>query len=137
MVWPAYPQLKLWPNTLQRLDVDPGPLRSVRPELEKRALPLGKSFAAESLAPIRLYILRSSNTANRIELHAVEGQGKIGRIGIHTYGSQFVEGLGSEVFYFENLAMLVAALPINAITRPSRHFMLAELIDLIEEDVGS
>ena len=137
MVWPAYPELKLWPNVLSRLGVDPGPLRRVRPELEKRAMPLGESFASESLSLIRLYILRSSNTADRVEMQPVEGPGKIGRIGIHTYGSQFVEGLGSEVGYFENLAMLVAALPIKAITRPSRHFMLDELIDLIEGDVGS
>jgi hypothetical protein len=137
MVWPAYPQLKLWPNLLKTLGVDPDPLRRVRPELEKRALPLGESFASEPLSPARLYLLRSSTRANGVEMQPVEGQGRIGTIGIHTYGSQFVEGLGSEAPYFENLAMLVAALPIKAITRPSRHFMLDELIDLIEEDVGS
>ncbi len=137
MVWPGYPQLKLWPDVLERLDVDPGPLRRVRPELEKRALALGGSFASEPLSPSRLYVLRSSNTAKRVEMKPVAGEGRIATIGIHTYGSQFVEGLGSEAHYFENLAMLVAALPIQVITRPSRHFMLDELIDLIEEDSGS
>ena len=134
MVWPGYPQLKLWPDVLERLDVDPGPLRRVRPELEKRALALGGSFASEPLSPSRLYVLRSSNTANRVEMKPVAGQGRIATLGIHTYGSQ---GLGSEARYFENLAMLVAALPIQVITRPSRHFMLDELIDLIEEDSES
>ena len=66
MVWPAYPQLKLWPNVLRKLGVDPGPLRRVRPELEKRGLPLGESFASEPRAPIRLYILRRSHRATSV-----------------------------------------------------------------------
>ena len=137
LVWPAYPLLKLWPNLLRELGVDPGPLPRVRPGLEKRALPLGESFASEPLSPIRLYLLRSSSRANDVAMQPVEGHGNIGRIGIHTYGSQFVEGLGSEASYFENLALLVAALPVKAITWPARHFMLDELIDLIEEDCGA
>jgi hypothetical protein len=137
MAWPAHPQLKLWPNVLERLGVDPAPLRRVRPELEKRALPLGDAFASEPLTPIRLYLLRGAGKPNGVELLPVEGQGKIAKLGIHTYGSQFVEGLGSEASCFENLAMLAAALPIAAVTRPDGRFTLEELIDRIEEDVGA
>lgn len=137
MVWPGSPQLKLWPNVLERLGVDPGPLRRLRPELDKRALPLGASFALEPLPVHRIYILRRSTLATNARIEPVQGQATAGVVGIHTYGSQFVEGLGSEMSYFENLAMLVAADPIQAITRPTRHFALDEMMDLVEEDFGA
>jgi len=135
MVWPAYPRLKLWPNALERLDVEAGPLPRVRPELEKRALALGDSFEREPRALGRVFVLRGSPSATRVSLEPVEGHHVVGAIGIHTYASQFLEGLGTEMAYFENVSKLLAAAPIHAITRPIWPFALDELLDCVEGEV--
>jgi len=133
-VWPAYPQLKLWPDVLRKLGRDPNALGRVRPELEKRVLPLGTSFAAEPLAPIGLYLLSGPSTAADLELTPLEGQEKVTAVATHTYGSQFVEGLGTETSYFDNLARLVAAGPVRAVRRPAGRFVLQEVIARIEAE---
>jgi len=133
MVWPAYPQLKLWPDVLLKLGRDPSALGRVRPELEKRVLPLGSS-STEPLAPIGLYLLSGVSTATEVGLTPLEGQAKLTALATHTYGPQFVEGLGTEASYFENLARLVAAGPVRAIHWPDGRFMLQEVIERIEAE---
>lgn len=132
VAWPACPALRLWPNALRRLGLDPGPLRRVRPELEKRVLPLGDAFAPDPLPVERLFVLRRSRAATRVERKPVEGHQAVGAIGIHTYGSQFLEGLGAERAYFDNVSDLLAASPIEAIDRPAWPFALEELLDAVE-----
>ena len=133
MVIPAFPQVKLWPDALERLSLDATLLPRVRPALEKRALPLEEGFAAKPRPLTRLYVLEGSNNAT-LRLTPVPGIARFKTLMLLTYRSQFLEGLGVGASHFKCVASLAMRFPMIGASRSTTPPMLDELVALIEGD---
>jgi hypothetical protein len=71
VVLPGFPQLKLWADTAKKLEQETEPLRRVRPQLEKFALPVEDGFVNEPRPLFAVYHLTTINK-QEFKLEAVE-----------------------------------------------------------------
>lgn len=130
---PGYPQSKLWPDSLSRLELSPDALPRLRRALEKRAVLLGSSFGAEARPLTRLYLLRT-NPKEEIALHPLDGVAKFDGLRHETYRMRFVGGMGTRGAHLGHGAALARQASITAVRRPAHQFRLRELADRIEAD---
>jgi len=135
--FPAYPQAKLWAETLDRFQLDPTSLRRVRPALEKHALPF-QANSSDGPFPIkRLYILTPAKDRQDIHMHQMSGPGIIRALRDHSYRLWFLEGLAKQVSHFQQIARIANSTPVMRVQRPERRFLLDELVDVVEKDFRS
>ncbi len=131
--FPAYPALKLWPDALARLEIDPSELARERPGLEKTILPTGERFAGEPLPITHVYLLHSTNKDD-LEVKPITGMGKLAALWRFTYRRQFLDGLEDKQQHFRMCTALAKSAALAAVVRPSGDFRIDELRELLEKD---
>lgn len=133
MVYPGFPQTKLWLDSLEQLDVLAEDLRRIRNKIEKRAVPLGRDFATVPSAAKKLYLLRPSNK-DELKLTAVQGPEKFAVIKNYTYRFGFLAGIDDKTGHFQQALRLAQQVPLAIVSRPREPFRLKELADMLEAD---
>jgi hypothetical protein len=131
-VLPGFPQLKLWADTLKKLDTDRNELKSVRWDgnPEKYFLPVENNRC--SPVPVHsVFVLETTNT-DKMEITALTGGEKIDPIIYNTYRLRFLKGLGGKTDHFRQCAAIAAKAAVYRVVRPSRRFLLNELLDMLE-----
>ncbi len=73
MALPTFPRLKLWGDTLRRLDQPSQALERVRPGMEKFSLPLAKEFGTDPLPLAAIYHLSRVEDPRHAALHRIRG----------------------------------------------------------------
>ncbi len=130
---PAYPQLKLWADTLKILGKKPEDLARVKAGLEKYGLRLGEGFANNSSPLKRVYELAVSNSQD-LGLTTLQGIDKLAVLMRHTYRLQFLAGTLGKKRHFEQCGQAVRHCQVSRLVRPRYPFRLEELADLVEKD---
>jgi hypothetical protein len=132
-VYPGFPRLKLWSDTLAKLGKNPEGLRKIIPSMEKRHLPLEQGFCATPRPLNRIYELTTSDTQefNLIRLQGIE---KLTPLMDHTYRPEFLFGAERKKLHFAQCAAAVRHATVCRVTRPHSPFLLADLIDLVKQD---
>lgn len=132
-VIPGFPRLKLWADTLNKLDTSKDQLKSVRwgVDLEKYFLPVDSSL--HTPAPLQaVFILKSTNT-DKLEITPLQGAEKIDPLIENTYRMRFLHGLGGKKDHFKQCAAVAAKAEVCKVVRPDKGFLLDELMDLVAE----
>lgn len=129
---PGFPRLKLWADALKKLKKDHGALVSVRlrQDIEKFFLPVENDH--QKPVPVKtVFIL---NTANHDEMKAttLNAGEKIEPIINNTYRLKFLNGLGGKKEHFQLCAAVAAQTSVYRVIRPSKGFLLSELMDMLE-----
>ncbi len=135
-VHPSYPQLKLWRDTTQRLDIDTQQLRLIRNQVCKYAYPLNSGFFAEPL-PIRaVYLLTTWNkhSINLTELHGLE---KFNGLRNNTYRLEYLEGTQLQQAHMKNCSSLANSIRMKIIERPEAGFEIHNLVESIDADMNA
>lgn len=130
-VIPGFPRLKLWADTLKKLDTCANQLKSVRwgVDLEKYFLPVESSQHLP--VPLQgVFILESTNT-DRLEVTSLPGNEKIDPLIENTYRMRFLHGLGGKKDHFKQCAAVAAKAEVCRIVRPDKGFQLEKLMDLV------
>lgn len=136
MVQPAFPQAKLWIDSLQELNVAVEGLRRVRSKIEKRAIPLGETFAQDPLTLKCIYLLNPVNRSG-LTLVPVQGPAKLEILKRNTYRFRFLASVDDRADHFRHALRLAQQVPLKVIARrESSSFQLDELVALIESDLG-
>ncbi len=133
LLHPGLPHAKLWLDSLKQFDLAPDGLRRIRQALEKRAVPLGETFATAPLPVRKLYILRATNQPD-IQLTPVEGPQRLNSLKQQTYRFHFVDGLAAKPAHFRAALALAQQATVTRVTRPEGIFRLTELVDRLEAD---
>lgn len=133
-VHPGIPQLKLWQDTLHKLEIEKKGRAHIRPEVEKYAFPLKSDFCEKPL-PIKAIYLLSQHNQDEFIKESFHGINKFNPIKNNTYRLQYIKGMGLEAWHMQRCCSLAAITPITKITRPNFKFCLKELIDIIEKDL--
>lgn len=130
-VIPGFPRLKLWADTLKKLDTSKDQLKSVRwgVDLEKYFLPV--DFALHTPAPLQAVFILKSTNLNKLEFTPLLGAEKIDPLIENTYRMRFLHGLGGKKDHFKQCAAVAAKAEVCRVVRPDKGFLLDELMDLV------
>jgi hypothetical protein len=90
MVLPAFPQFKLWPNSVVALGDIPESLPVVHPDLSKRALRLTSGFAPAPLPLKRIYVLA---VGQEVKIESLSRQEALVELIGHSYAARFGQEL--------------------------------------------
>jgi energy-coupling factor transporter ATP-binding protein EcfA2 len=132
---PGYPQSKLWEDALEGLKMDYEDLKHIREKINKRAVPLKGNFHNEPMPIKAIYWLNTHNKED-ILLEEVKGAKKFNTLKQMTYRPFLVDGLGVKPAHFKQGMQLAMQVPLKKITRPTTHFSVNELVDLVKEDLS-
>lgn len=133
LVFPGYPQLKLWADTAGKLREDTESLPKIHPKLEKYGMPLQKEFCQTLLPLHHIYVLETNNT-QEFDLTPMKGMEKLMAIINNTYRLFFIDGLCMKATHFKQCVEVAKNAVVSRVTRPREPFLLDELAELIEED---
>lgn len=132
-VHPAYPELKLWADAIDKLEIDPEGLARARPMLEKSCLSTGAALEQEPLPISHLYLLATTNR-DELELRPIEGMAKLDVLSRHTYRRRFLDGLGGKQDHFKLCVAVSRHARLTRVVRPRAGFQLERLRKLVEDD---
>ncbi len=134
-VHPAYPQLKVWHDTANKLGIESTSLSRIRHQIQKYAYPLEQGFCQEKLPIKAIYILNSHNE-DRVDIRRVSGMQKFSLLKEHTYRFGHLEGFGLMTRHLKLCAQLAGHVDVFEIYRPSSGFKLDELVETVERNLS-
>lgn len=135
-IQPSFPHMKLWLDSLAKLELSPDGLRPIRHKREKRALPLGAEFALTPLPLRKIYVLEP-HAPDQLVITPIEGPAKLERLKRQTYRFGFLAAVGTEAAHFRQALKLAQQVPLAMVQRPVTPFRLDELVALVEADLRS
>ena len=126
---PGFPQVKLWLDSLEKMDISPDNLKRIRPQLEKYKFPIS-NFIEEEKVVDSIFIIQQKNTLG-VELEEIKGSEKFKILTKNTYRKQYVPALKLEQEQFKIVALLASRVKLYIIKRPSATNTVNEVSDLI------
>lgn len=133
LVYPAYPQINLWADVLDRDGTPHADLQAVHPKVEKYGLPARESFDPAPIPLFAIYLLETTNT-NELSVTPIKGMEKLRILAINTYRPRYVRGMGKGAEHFRLATRAGQNLRARRVVRPVNSFILDALADLIEKD---
>ena len=133
VIHPAYPQMKLWEETLQKIQ-DKTPYAPLRRRIKKFAVPLTGAFSRRCLPVGKIYVLCPRNRPG-FDITPVTGMDKFNILKGQTHRFQFTKGLGTQTEHFRFASVLGRQVPVSRVHRPQKPFMVEELADVIQGDL--
>lgn len=133
IVYPAYPQMSLWADVLDKQNYARTDLRPVHSELQKYALSTRDSFHSAPVPLFAVYVLNSVNT-DTLEITPLKGLDKLQILTANTYRPRFMAAMGKRAQHFQLATTAGQFIHARRVVRPVTPFRLQELADLIEKD---
>jgi hypothetical protein len=134
MVLPAFPQLKLWPNSIVALGDVPESLPLIHPDLTKRAFRVTSGFAHAPLPLKRIYVLA---VGERVEVESLSSQEALIELIAHSYAARFghelLQATGMAT-HFKQCARVVQNTSVYRFRRPASLSVLDEHVSLLIKD---
>ena len=133
-IFPICTRIKLWDDTLEKLNLTSTSLEKIRPTIEKYYLPVSDACIEEKRFD-QLYILATHNKEEFIvkELNGVE---KYNAIRHQIYRKMYLKGMPeTEKTYFRQLLKLSTQIAVKQIVRPSK-CDVRETMAFIRKEIG-
>lgn len=133
----GFSRLKLWADTLKKLDTDTNNLKAVRwgGRLEKYFIPV-ETVQGEPVPIKAVFVLQTTNT-DRLDIIEQRGSEKVNLLMDNTYRMNFLKGLGGKKNHFQQCTALGTKVQIFKTVRPTGGFLLDELMDAVESRLYS
>lgn len=129
-VTPAYPQQKLWQESLTAFGMETSQYRSIYGRETKYTVPVPSQYFAEPLPLAGVFELIKTENEN-IEVHRIQGLDKLKAFSYHTYRNFLIPGLGLREWHFSTSASIVDQINIYQLCRPISGFTAHQLASLI------
>lgn len=130
---PGFPHLKLWPDSLSCLGLDPDSLPRLRPELEKRGQRLSAGYSRIP-APLKgIFVLGNGLEPRVTALHAWEAlTALIPHWYAARFGTEVLRSLGIST-HFRQCAELARRVPVLKLARPTDLAALPDVARMVEQ----
>jgi len=132
LVAPAYPQLKLFPESAAQLNAEPESLSRVHPGFEKRAQPAARDFPTAPQPLSRIFILE---TGDAEAIHRIPPQLRFVELVRHSYLAQLVSSTGEAAMHFSQVVKLATRVPVAKLVRRRDLRRLSDVAALIEKNL--
>jgi len=133
-VVPSYPRLKLWPEVLQQLGIQPDSLPAMRPGSSKRSLMLERAFVRKPL-PVEVAIDIQLGAASEIEIEPLNGLQKFRGICARISNEALYLAINGQQQLLGSCAALAKQINMYRATRPFNGVSVASFADEIERIV--
>ncbi len=133
MVYPGFPQLKLWPEAVTGLGDDPAALPTLRPDLGKLAHRLTTGFNATPLPLGRLYVLAEGPA---IAVEPLDRQAQLVELVRHSYVVRALPKLDAAT-HLRQCAAVLQTVPVQRLARPRDLSQLAAVAEAVLADCAS
>ena len=132
---PAFPSLKLWPQSAEALGDDPEALPRLHPAAEKRSRAVADGFAPGPLPLRALYVLDFDDGPLRVE--AVPAREACVELLRHSFSLRILGEAAATPAHLAWTARLAARVPVRRLVRERRLEALDAVADCVEEDLAS
>ncbi len=130
IVIPAYPQQKLWQQSLDEFGIDSRKYKSVYQRETKFAIPIKDQFSSVSLQLAGVFELTFTEK-EEIELKQLKGLSRLQTLLIHTYRNILIPNLGLTNWHFTNSTKIINQINMFQLRRPENRFTVNELVSQI------
>lgn len=130
MVTPAYPQQKLWLESLDQFGMEADQYRPIFQRETKFAIPVSEQFASQSL-PLAGVVELIKTDCDEIEFNPIQNLHRLQTLFNHTYRNFFIARSGLMDWHFRTTAKMCEHIDIYQLRRPTSRFTAHELTDLI------
>jgi hypothetical protein len=127
LVYPAFPQIKLWEDSVRALEVEGDSLALILPDWEKFKLNVCQDFIAQPMPLTAIFQLWPLATAGDLKLHRLEGVEKFLALSGNIYRGAMIEDFNLQQQHFAFCSQLLRQFPVYRIERPSGAFQISEL----------
>jgi hypothetical protein len=135
-IMPGIPYLQLREDVIKSLNIDQTTLKMIRPMAKKWFVPVGQSFYSQPSLLKNVYIINPTNRPDLL-LTPLVGLRKIQYLKKYTYNPLFVKGLGKDLFYFQQCALLAARTTATYVERAKQDHQWHEFATIIAHDLES
>lgn len=125
----GFPHMKLWPESVELLDMDMGDMSEFAPDIVKKGLRLQHSSQHESVEIIALCYL--SVKEGVVQTSVVQGVDKVKLLIDNTFRLRFVNDTGQHQAYFNTTSKLASSVNMLSISRPANANSLIELSSIL------
>ena len=132
ILWPGFPQVKLWPEASASLGVPPAELHSLHRTYVKQALRLNRNFSVDPLPLGRLYVLAEGEVRGVERLPPQEAVIELVR---HSFATRLLSSRPGGA-HFSRCAALAKSMPVHRLSRPRDLEELSLLAALVERDLA-
>ncbi|MBF0477734.1 MAG: hypothetical protein HQK59_18280 [Deltaproteobacteria bacterium] len=133
MVYPGYPEIKLWPQVFKEFSQGSLKYRTVRPSYGKQAIDDGDQFQNRPQPLKKIYII-SRTRLPELKITPLAGGDKFQALLQNTFCVRFVRGLGKIATHLNAVQALAAAIPVLEIQVPEHLLLDQDLIEFLEQD---
>ncbi|MFJ7974849.1 aldolase [Peribacillus sp. NPDC096379] len=130
VVAPAYPQQKLWLESLNQFGMVSSNYQPLVDRDTKFAIPVHSQFANESL-PLAGVIELVKTEADEVEMYPIQKMERFLVLFNHTYRNLFIEPSELIDWHFNTSAKMVKHIDLYRLHRPVSYFTAHELTDII------
>jgi hypothetical protein len=128
----AFPQVKLWPESVRALGIEPQELREIHPDLEKRAFRAQVGFGDDDLPLARMYVL---SDGPEVRVEALEEQEAFVELIRHSYAASLLRDTGTETAHFAQCTSLARGGLVRRLTLGGSLERVPEVIRTLEDDL--
>ncbi|WP_186673044.1 HPr kinase/phosphorylase [Sporosarcina sp. BP05] len=130
IVTPAYPQQKLWLESLTHFGMESTDYQPLFVRDTKFAIPVESQFAAEPMPLAGIFELVKGDHQD-ITIQPIEKMERFYALYAHTYRNFFMQGSGLMEWHFDMSSKMMNKINIHQIRRPTTRFTANELVELI------
>lgn len=127
---PAYPQQKLWLESLHQFGIESKNLRPIIDRETKFAVPVSGQFATRP-APLAGVFELTKTDNHDIEIYPIQKLEQLHTLFNHTYRNFLVTRLGLMDWHFSITAKMISHIQLFKLSRPTSRFTANELVNLI------
>ena len=129
VILPGTRYIKLWQDSMNKLDISLVDKVKVRENIEKYILPV-TAIVTEPVKVSAVFVLQVRNT-KEIEVEEIKGFAKLNLLRSNTFRYQFVKGLDITQIHFEAMSLVGRNARIFKLYRPQNGFSAEELADAL------
>ena len=130
MVTPAYPQQKLWQESLDQFEMEANNFQPIFNRETKFKIPVEDKFADEPL-PLAGIIELSKTEENQIKFEPIQNLERLSTLYKHTYRNFIIPRAGLTEWHFQTSAKIISQIEMHKLQRPVSTFSAHELTDVI------
>lgn len=134
IVYPAYPQVKLWEDAANQLAVETKDLPVVNPAFAKFRWRVHANFLDKPQELKAIYYLQPSDT-KEVKVKKLLEREKFELLITNVYRSLSIEAFDLLAEHFKLTTFLSNHIPLKQIERPIEGYRLADLLDVIEMEI--
>lgn len=135
LVIPAYPRIKLFPDSLEALGLDPGAYEPIHPGSPKRVLRAHEGFTWEPASLRRIYLLDGGGD-EPAGVEPIEEAEAFVELVRHTFAVDLLEMTGTRARHFEQAAEVAARVPVRRLRVDGELANVTRIPAMVAEDLA-